>query len=147
MWYVIPTNLVCVLFSTVIPTSPFNFNCFLYLLPFFFYQWYCILSYDMKRGMYINYSTTHLIASHHRDIIITLPRIFFISEWRLESIIIIVSIWLFKYCWYDSWMVMQWLALMVAREKCVHVLYININIRNLMVHNRYIHDTPISNKG
>ena len=37
---------------------------------------------------------------------------------------------------------MQWLALVVAGEKCVHVLYININIRNLMVHNQYIiHDT------
>ena len=38
---------------------------------------------------------------------------------------------------------MQWLALVVAGEKCVRVLYININIRNLMVHNQYIiiHDT------
>ena len=39
---------------------------------------------------------------------------------------------------------MQWLALVVTGEKCVHVLYININIRNLMVLNRCIHDTLLS---
>ena len=31
----------------------------------------------MKRGMYITYSTTHLIVSHHTVIFMTLPRIFF----------------------------------------------------------------------
>ena len=35
----------------------------------------------------------------------------------------------------------QWLALVDAGEKCVHVLYINMNVRNLTEHNRYIHDT------
>ena len=67
MWYVIPTNLVCVLLSTVIPTSPFNLiQLFFILVLFLSLLLHTVeFSYDMKRGMYINYNTIHLIASLH----------------------------------------------------------------------------------
>ena len=49
------------------PTSPFNLIQLFFILVLFLSMLLHTIefSYDMKRGMYINYNTIHLIASLH----------------------------------------------------------------------------------
>ena len=109
-------------------------------------------SYDMKRGMYITYSTTHLIASHHTVILSWHYQEYLSFQSEDRKVIIVVSIWLFKTSIVG--VIVEWLTCDAMtcfngcwRRVCACIVHQYQHKKFNGTQSVYSWHTPVSNKG